>query len=282
VIQPRTASGREALAAVVSHPAGVLLAVDFDGTLAPIVDDPACARVHPQAPGILAELAAHICGVAVVTGRPAADAVRIGRFDDVPDLVVIGHYGLERWHEGELRAVEGLDAIDGVRAGLQQLVDELGEPGVVLEDKSKSVAVHTRRAARPADTLASLRPQVEELARDAGFEVVPGRDVLEVRPSGRDKGTALAALIEEFGARSVIYVGDDVGDLPAMRMVHNACQTAGLVIVSSSEGVAQEVLDVADLTVDGPGGLVSWLSWLRDQWRAGHADEPARRGVRAP
>lgn len=268
MFEPVSASGRKALASAVADPADVLLAVDFDGTLAPIVDDPAAARVHPEAPGILAALAVDVGGIAVVTGRPAADAVRFGQFDDIPELVVVGHYGLERWHAGELRAVDGVDTVDPVRADLQQLVGELGDPGVGCEDKGRSVAVHTRRAARSADALAWLRPRVQDLADQAGLEVVPGRDVLEIRPVGVDKGTALAGLIEEFGPRTVVYVGDDLGDLPAMRMVHHGTDGTGLVVVSSSAGVDQRVLDTADITVDGPAGLVEWLSWLLGQWSA--------------
>ncbi len=112
--EPVTAEGRAGLAALLADPGRALVALDFDGTLSPIVADPAAARAHPGAVPALGQLAAVVGTVAVITGRPAASAVDLGGFEAVPGLVVLGHYGLERWADG---ALESPPSQPGVRGG---------------------------------------------------------------------------------------------------------------------------------------------------------------------
>src|SRR5215510_12909990 len=95
----RTAEGEAGLAALRLDPRAALIATDFDGTLAPIVSDPREARADPAAVAGLRGLAGVAGTLAVITGRPAAEAVELGGFEGVPGLIVLGHYGLERWQE---------------------------------------------------------------------------------------------------------------------------------------------------------------------------------------
>ena len=99
---PLTPEGRAGLAALLGDPGRALVALDFDGTLSPIVADPAAARAHPGAVPALRRVAAAVGTLAVITGRPAASAVDLGGFAAVPGLTVLGHYGLERWAGGTL------------------------------------------------------------------------------------------------------------------------------------------------------------------------------------
>src|SRR2546430_2674998 len=101
-IEPRTDAGRAGLRAVRADPGRALVAVDYDGTLAPIVADPGQARPAPGALDALRRLAGTLGALAIVTGRPAAEVVRLGGLDAVPGLVVAGQYGAERWHDGTL------------------------------------------------------------------------------------------------------------------------------------------------------------------------------------
>ncbi|MEU0486839.1 trehalose-phosphatase, partial [Streptosporangium sp. NPDC006013] len=91
-----TANPPDGLKAIVADPGGAVIGLDFDGTLSPIVSDPAEARIHPGGPEVLARLGGLVGAVVVVTGRPAATAVEYGSLAGVPGLVVLGHYGLER------------------------------------------------------------------------------------------------------------------------------------------------------------------------------------------
>jgi len=260
--RPATAAGRDGLAALLAEPSRALLGLDFDGTLAPIVPDPDAARAHPAVPGVLSRLAGHGVRVAVVTGRPAAKAVEYAGIADVDGLVVLGHYGLERWEGGELSTPEGLEAVDEVRRRLPALLAEAGAPeGTYVEDKGAAVAVHTRRTADPAATFDVLRAPLSALAGEVGLVVEPGRYVLELRPEGGDKGDGVRTLAAERPPSVVVFVGDDLGDLAAYDAVDRlrVDGTPGLLVCSGSTEVTA-VAERADLVVDGPHGVVDLLT----------------------
>ncbi|MGW2234117.1 trehalose-phosphatase [Streptomyces sp. NPDC001759] len=267
---PVTRAGREGLAAILDDPGKAVLAFDFDGTLAPIVPDPEQARAHPDAVPALAALAPKVASVAVVTGRPAEVAVRHGGFAGVPGLehlVVLGHYGAERWDavSGEVSAPAPHPGVAAVRAELPDLLERSGAgQGAWIEEKGGfAVAVHTRRAADPQAAFEALREPLTGLATRHGLIVEPGRLVLELRPPGMDKGVALTRYVRETGASAVLYAGDDLGDLPAYAAVDGLRSdgTPGLLVCSGSDEVT-ELSRRADLVVDGPAGVVRLLSAL--------------------
>ena len=261
---PGTPEGRAGLEAILSEPGTALIAMDFDGTLSPIVADPREARAHPGAVAGLRGLAGLVGTLAVITGRPAGEAVELGGFEGVPGLIVLGHYGLERWQEGALTAPAPPPGVAAARERLPQLLAETGAPeGVRIEDKGSALAVHTRRAADPAGALAALRGPLAGLAADTGLVVEPGRLVIELRPPGMDKGTALTSLVAERKAGPVLFAGDDLGDLPAFAAVRalRGDGHPGLTVCSAS-GEVSELAAGADLVVDGPDGVAALLGSL--------------------
>jgi trehalose 6-phosphate phosphatase len=269
---PGTRAGREGLDALLARPGEALIAFDFDGTIAPIVADPEQARAHPDAVPVLAALAPKVASVAVVTGRPAEVAVRNGGFAGVAGLehlVVLGHYGAERWEAatGTVTAPAPHPGVAAVRAELPGLLDRSGAgQGTWVEEKGRAVAVHTRRADDPQAAFEALRGPLADLAGRHGLIVEPGRMVLELRPPGMDKGVALTEYARDIGAASVLYAGDDLGDLPAFTAVDElrAAGTPGLLVCSGSDEVT-EVRDRADVVVDGPAGVVRLLRALADR-----------------
>ncbi|MEV0225774.1 trehalose-phosphatase [Streptomyces sp. NPDC050704] len=269
---PTTPAGRDGLEAIVARPDKAVLAFDFDGTLAPIVPDPEQARAHPDAVPALAALAPKTASVAVVTGRPAGVAVRYGGFAGVPGLehlVVLGHYGAERWDAvtGTVHAPAPDPGVAAVRAELPGFLDDIGAwRGTWIEEKGRAVAVHTRRAQDPQAAFEALRDPLAELAARHGLIVEPGRLVLELRPPGMDKGVALSEYVRDVGAESVMYCGDDLGDLPAFAAVDKLRSEGvpGLLVCSGSNEVT-ELAERADLVVDGPEGLVRLLEGLAAQ-----------------
>jgi trehalose 6-phosphate phosphatase len=267
--RPVTTAGRDGLDAILARPHKAVLAFDFDGTLAPIVPDPEQARAHPDAVPALAALAPRVASVAVVTGRPAGVAVRYGGFAGVPGLdhlVVLGHYGAERWDavSGTVRAPAPHPGVAAVRAELPGFLDGIGAwQGSWIEEKGRAVAVHTRRAQDPQAAFESLREPLARLAQRHGLIVEPGRMVLELRPPGMDKGVALGEYVHDVGAESVMYCGDDLGDLPAFAAVDKLRSEGvpGLLVCSGSTEVT-ELADRSDLVVDGPEGVVHLLTAL--------------------
>ncbi|MER5351853.1 trehalose-phosphatase [Kitasatospora sp. NPDC002551] len=270
IARPLTDAGRAGLAALLAAPRDAVIALDFDGTLAPIVPDPSRARAHPGVAPALRALAPRVGTVAVVTGRPAALAVEYGGLAGLHGVVVLGHYGAERWEDGELTAPPPHPGVAAVRERLPRVLAGLGAPdGTWVEDKGRSVAVHTRRTAEPAAAFELLRAPMEGLAGEHGLVVEPGRMVLELRPPGVDKGAALTGLLRERGARSVLYAGDDLGDVPAFAAVEKLRGEglAGLLVCSGAVGEApvRELADRADLVVPGPAGVVELLGALGEE-----------------
>jgi trehalose 6-phosphate phosphatase len=137
---------------------------------------------------------------------------------------------------------------------LQQRLPEVlasnhADPDVWIEDKRLSLVVHARKADDPAAALAALRAPVERLGAELGLEVHPGRDVLELRLPGYDKAGALHRLAADH--RGVLYLGDDLGDVPAFREIgrlRESGRTAWSAVVLSS-GVA-EAAQAADVQIE--------------------------------
>jgi trehalose 6-phosphate phosphatase len=261
---PRTEAGRAGLAALLQEPGRALIALDYDGTLAPIVTDPAAARPHPDAVAALRRLAPLVGTLAVITGRAARAAVELGGLDQVPGLIVLGQYGRQRWESGTLTSPPPPPGVACARRELPGVLAAAGAPeGTWTEDKGDALAVHTRRTADPALALDRLRGPLADLAARAGLAVEPGRMVIELRPPGSDKGQALTDLAAQRHASSVMYVGDDLGDAPAFRAVADLRDRGlpGLAVCSGSAEVTA-LAELADLVVDGPAGVVALLGSL--------------------
>ncbi|MGC0422423.1 trehalose-phosphatase [Embleya sp. AB8] len=270
--EPTTPAGRAGLAALLGAPGRAVVALDFDGTLAPIVDRPDQARADVRAVLALSRLTPHLAATVIVTGRPAAVAVEYGRFRGVAGLerlVVLGHYGLERWDAatGRVSAPEPPAGVAEVRLALPGLLQALDVWHTTwIEDKGSALAVHTRRAPDPQAALDLLRAPLAELAKRHDLVVEPGRYVLELRPEGMDKGRALTTFLAEHRAESVLFAGDDLGDLAAFSAVEalrGSGSVAGLTVCSGSAEV-HALAERADLVVPGPEGVADLLTALAD------------------
>ncbi len=263
---PRTAEGRSGLAALISQPHRALIAVDFDGTLAPIVEDPAAARATPAATAALSRLARLAGTVAIITGRPAADAAAFAGVADVPGIIVLGHYGLQRWERGTLSSPAVPAGLSTARAELPAVLSAAAAAqGTFVEDKGEALAVHTRRAAEPQAELERLRAPLAGLAQRTSLALEPGRFVLELRPPGADKGRAIADLAAEHAPGAILFCGDDLGDRAAFAAVRQLREegTPGLLVCSGSAEVPDLAAE-ADLVVDGPDGIAELLGGLAD------------------
>jgi trehalose 6-phosphate phosphatase len=266
---PVTAAGVDGLRAIVAAPSRALVGLDFDGTLSPIEADPASARPHEEAAGVLRLLAEAFGTVAIVTGRPAQIVVNLLGLAAPPTtkVVVVGHYGLETWTPaaGVVR-VAGVEVgrIDEARTALPALLGDLGAPaGTEIEDKGAAVAVHVRRTEDPQAALELLWAPLAALAADTGLRLEPGRLVLELRPPGIDKGDALESLVRDRRANAVCYIGDDAGDLPAFDAL-GRLRALGLPTLAVCSG-SPEVTGLAarvDLVVGGPEGVLAFLKAL--------------------
>jgi trehalose 6-phosphate phosphatase len=198
---------RTALAELARVPT-LLVALDFDGVLAPIVQDPSSSRPLPgsaTAVGALAGLPATT--VAMLSGRALGDLREVSGFG--PPVRLVGSHGGE-FDDGPLELTdEQRSAKEALITAVQAVVD--GEPGVRLEGKPAGIVVHVRGA----------DPGVGERVLDAvragpaqrpGVEATEGKAVLEMAVLKVSKGSAIDTLRAQLGADAVLFVGDDVTD----------------------------------------------------------------------
>ena len=151
-----------------------LVALDFDGTLAPISPRPGDARPLDGTGQLLRDVRATGATLAIVTGRSVASLLRVSCFGAIPGIIIYGTHGAQRWQAGRLRAPAAPAGLAELRLSLPGLLAGIG-PGLWIEDKGLSLVVHARLTAEPERVLQMLRAPVGEAAAGAGLAVRPGR-----------------------------------------------------------------------------------------------------------
>lgn len=236
------------------HRTAVLL--DFDGTLAPIVDDPAQAAPLPGVPEVLRRLGERYAVVAVVSGRPIAYLQ--GHLPAGPTLV--GLYGLEQADGDEV-------ALHPDAAPWRSIVDDVAAKAsaelpaeVVVEHKGLSLTLHFRQ--HPALS-GVVETWADAVGADTGLLLRGARRSVELHPPvPADKGTAVADILGECG--TACFIGDDVGDLPAFDALDRFAEAGGMairIVVASTETDAG-LRARADLLLDGPDQVLALLEAL--------------------
>jgi trehalose 6-phosphate phosphatase len=230
--------------------AGALL--DVDGTLAPIVARPELARVLPEIPAVLADIARHVRVVAVISGRPSAEVRDLVAIDGIE---IVGTHGLE----GEAPMPPEV---------LGEIVRAADSVGAWVEPKGAAAAVHFRGLADPEAAGAAAAGRLAVVAAANDLEVVPGKHILELMPAGRPrKGGAVERLVREHELDAVLFAGDDVGDLDAfaalVRLRARGMWTCG--VVAGGPETLPEVEAAADLVVEGPAGVAALLAAIADR-----------------
>ncbi|PWK91137.1 trehalose 6-phosphatase [Lentzea atacamensis] len=239
----------------------LLVASDYDGTLAPIVSDPEQARPLPESVNALRSLASlHETTSAVISGRALRDLATLSRLPG--EVHLVGSHG----SEFDVGFVHALDAnakalLRRIEADLEEIVD--GHEGVHLEVKPASVAVHVRRAE------ASVGESVLDAVRSGpctweGVQVTEGKAVIELAVVETDKGHALDILRHQVGATAAIFLGDDVTDEKAFARLHGP--DLGI-RVGAGESLAQHF-------VNDPSDVATVLAFLLEERRAWlHGDQ---------
>lgn len=245
-----------AVALLRRDPDRTALLLDFDGTLAPIVEDPATAAPLPGTAEVLTALRDRYGVVAVISGRPVDHLQR-----HLPrSLLLVGLYGLERLRDGQLEVDPEVAAWRGVVAQVVAAARRELPEGVGVEDKGLSLTLHVRP--RP-----DLAEEVGRWATDAaartGLHVRGARMSAELHPPvAIDKGSVAAGFLA--GRAAACFVGDDVGDLPAFAALDEFASAGGAAVraVVTSPEVAPELLARADVVLDGPPDVLSFLRSL--------------------
>ena len=235
----------------------LLVALDLDGTLAPLRDDPMTSRVVPGGEAVMARLAAtRGVHLALVSGRAMGQLPRL--VDLPPGTLLVGSHGAERARvtatglDRDVAALSDEQADALATLGGRAAAIARGRDGVWVESKPAAVVVHTRLA--PPDVARTATAEALALAHDAGIRPLQGKDVVELPVLDADKGAAVAALRDELGAARVLYAGDDVTDEHALAVL--AAEDVGIKVGPGSTH--------ARYRVSTPDALVAALTVLAD------------------
>lgn len=250
---------KDALEALRADPGTSGLFLDFDGTLAEIVPDPMSAGPVGGAVEALSALASRFALVAVVSGRRAVGlAERLGRPSDIR---CYGLYGLEDL-DGPLdpEAARALKTMTRLLPELERVASSI--PGARIEPKGFHASIHYRASPNPEAARKALLRSLGPAIAGNGMRLLEGKRVIEVAPEhGPSKGDVVRRVATEEGLRGVLYAGDDLPDLEAFAAVEELRLSGivGIRIAVRSANAPDEVLDAADMVVDGPPALVSLL-----------------------
>lgn len=243
--------------------AAVHLAVltDFDGTLVHIAETPDAVEVPVTLPALLTHAAEDLgSAFAVISGRSIAD---IDRFLAPGNFAVAGAHGIQRRRaDGSMQPVDER-LIAGARriaTRLQPLIE--ANPLLLLETKDGAVALHYRRMPELGDMCRNA--MTEAVARENAFTMVAGKQVIEARPKGISKGTALRAFMREepFAGRTPVFIGDDTTDEDAFV----AAQEMGGIGIKLGAGDTAARMRIAD--IESVHALIRGLGQLAHQDRS--------------
>jgi trehalose 6-phosphate phosphatase len=239
--------------------------LDFDGTLSDIVHVPDDARPTEGVSGLLEDLAQRFKLVSIVSGRSAGQLVEwLG-----PDVEIWGTHGAERAIRGEVRIADHVlphaELMRRVKEEVEERMRSIPIEGLFLEDKTVMLGLHFRAAADVSKAEAALRALAEEVAAEHGLTIGGGRLAFELRPPVElSKAAVVLQRAREESLSAAAFAGDDRVDLPAFDALDVLAEEGAstLRIAVASDEAPPELLERADVVVQGPLGAVAYLRRL--------------------
>jgi len=245
--------------ALSAEPSGLL--TDFDGTLSKIVLDPFMAGLVDGADGALETLVDRLAGVAIVTGRMPLDARRLV---GVPGVLVAGNHGTE-WLDPDHTEPTIAPGAEAVASALDEALARVPPmAGVMPDHKGVSASIHYRQAPDPEAARSAILASLGDL-EPLGLRVGHGRMIVEIRAPGLgDKGTAARAIVERFGLRGALVMGDDTTDLDMFEAAAELraigrLRAAIVAVGGPDHEVLPEVAAAADVVLASPAEAAELL-----------------------
>lgn len=244
------------------------LCCDLDGTLAPIAPTAAAARLLPGAADLLTRARGTFAVVALVSGRDLASLWRVAR---VPGIRYIGDHGNAAWTAPDDRAARPprrrLDArVAATLADFAQTPLAQATPGLAVERKGATAAIHYRAAPQPDATRAAVLAALAPLAAAHRVRVAEGKMVIELQaPDARTKGDAIRDLATTAGLRGLVYFGDDRTDIAAFQAARDLraaghCRAVAVAVAHAE--APPELFAAADVALAGPDAVLAIIAWL--------------------
>lgn len=244
------------------------LLTDVDGTISEIAPSPAEAEVSPLCQRALERLVDKLDLVAAISGRPALE---VRDMVGVEGVVYLGNHGLE-WLDKKGKLGFSPKA-EEYREQVQMALCELSAlecyPGVFLEDKGLTGAIHYRMAADPEDARMDILMAIALSPSAGGLRITEGRKVIELRPPiDLNKGYAVEWLMREYHLKGAIYLGDDLTDVDAFGAIHALSRGSlfrGMALGVVSAEAPAPLVENADYLLNGVPEVCRFLDWLAER-----------------
>lgn len=241
--------------------AGIFL--DFDGTLSEIAHVPSAARPVEGTAELLEDLARRYAVVAIVSGRAAPHLVEwLG-----PHVEIWAVHGAQKVTNGVIELADRAKPFEAqmkrVLAEASKRMEDMGLTGALVEDKAVMVTLHYRAADDPERAQRELEALAAELADRESLTCIPGRGSYELQP--RIDFTKAGVIAERAqGLEAVAFAGDDTVDVPGFDALDELARNgvATLRIAVRSDEAPAELLERADVVVEGPAGALELLRRL--------------------
>ena len=236
----------------------------MDGTISPIPRDFLETPIPPPTIPQLTELASRLDLLAVISGRKAGALKDIF---DIPGIKYIGHYGMEWWENGQAVLHPDVTAsLSDMRAVAAELETLRSIDGVIIQDKWASISVHYNTARQPSTAKQQILDFLEKSPHIKNLRLMDEKTNIGIVPRlDIDKGTAVTGLIHQYNLSGAIYLGDDIGDLPAFRAVRvtrEKQEFMGLAVLVTGGATSRSLLYEVDFTLDGVPETETFLNWL--------------------
>ncbi|MDD5082039.1 MAG: trehalose-phosphatase [Dehalococcoidales bacterium] len=240
------------------------LITDLDGTISPIAPTFQQARVSPLCRHYLTQLSKQLALVAVISGRPAAEARdMVG----INDIVYYGNHGLECWRNGHSEFTERSQPYFEVMiAVVSELTSQLQLPGMNVENKGVTASIHYRLCPDHHSAEQSILTAIATSPHARNLRVIREKMGIDLLPPIEEsKGTAVRQLIGEHNLRGLIYLGDDLTDVDAFHVIHSVSDDLnclGLAIGIIGPEIQAELEQQSDLVLYGVREVERFLEWL--------------------
>jgi len=185
----------------------------------------------------------------------------------IDGMVYIGNHGLERWTEGHSEFITATqDYPELIKAVIRELTLLLPIEGIRIEDKGITATIHYRLCHDPQSAEKNILTALESLPQARSLRIMQGRMAINLIPPAKvTKGTATLELIREYNLHGGIYLGDDVTDIDAFKVIHAASRDynfQGFAIGVTSQEMPETLVAEADFTLNGVNDVENFLKWI--------------------
>jgi len=258
-------AARDTLTALANLPRLGLFA-DFDGTLSPFTHYPAIPDITPRNRELLIAFAERLPIVSVISGRGAPE---LRDFIKLPDVRYVGNHGLEYLRGDELVVVDAAKAWETKLTGFLHDLEQLPHiEGSRYQHKRITMSIMYRATKDPKAARQQILKMIEQVNGPYGFVFSEGHAIWEVKPPiAFNKGTAIAAMIDEFQLNGAIFLGDDITDvagLDTLRQLRERGKVSSLAVGVYSERDVPEIRAAADVMARDVTDVEALLGWLLD------------------